>query len=264
MNEADVLFKVEHGYATITLNRPKRYNSILSKMYTDIRKHLESIENDDNVKFVVITGKGQYFTSGADVQESFSGEKRAENAKDGEGFNHFQAFIHYLIEFRKPLIAAVNGPAVGIGVTILPLCDTVFASTTATFMTPFSKIGIVPEACSSFTLARSIGSAKAGDMLLFNRTLSATEALNAGLVSQLFPAQTFHLEVEKKLSELADLPIKSLIYGKELMRNHDREILHKKHKEECERLEERFLSGDIMIQFQKIMQERMKKKRSKL
>jgi len=253
-----VLFEKLDKYAKITLNRPKRLNSMVQKMYLQISEHLQSTVDDESIKLVVITGVGKYFTGGADLTEMLSVEREAE-----PNFDHFKNFVKCLINFPKPILAVVNGPAVGVGVTMLPHCDVVYASSSATFTTPFSKIGISPEACSSHMFPAIMGIGKASEMLLFNKMMTAEEASAAGLVTQVFPPDRLHVEVDKRIKEMVDLPLKSLLYGKELMRSHHRAALLQKNDEECARLVQRFTSNDIVIQFAKFMREKQAKKQKK-
>lgn len=256
-----LLFQKKKGYANITLNRPHRYNSLTAKTYTGLRKLLESVVDDDDVKLVLIDAVGRYFTSGADLSEVFGGANSGGGGEELIDLSHFSNFVECLINFPKLIVVAVSGPAIGVGVTMLPLCDVVYASSQATFMTPFTKNAISPEACSSYTFPKCMGTAKASEVLLLNRTLTANEACTAGLVSHVFPHDTFRTEVEKRVSKFVELPMQSMIYSKQLVRSHDKEMLLAKNKEECERLKERFASHEIVEQFQKFMQQRAEKKK---
>jgi len=266
MESEDVLFEKKEHHAVITFNRPKKYNSVLASMYGTMTSYLKSAEDDDAIKYVAIKGNGKYFTAGADFVEAFVNPHPPSNEinNGSKKFSKFQKFVECLICFSKPLIAVVQGPAVGVGVTMLPHCDVIVASTKATFHTPFSSIGIVPEACSSVTFANIMGPSMASDMLLFNRKLTSNEAYECGLVSRLVPHESFDQTVEAMLDTFDELPIKSLVYGKELMKNHQRELLLKKNEEECTRLAERFRSGDVQKQAQKLLAAKMKAKNSKL
>jgi len=244
----------------ITLNRPNKFNSVLASMYGTMTSFLKSAEDDDAIKYVVIKSNGKYFTAGADFVEAFINPQTNGEQK----FSMFKNFVDCLISFSKPIVAVVQGPAVGVGVTMLPHCDVIIASSKATFHTPFSSIGIVPEACSSVTFANIMGSSLANEMLLFNRKLTSNEAYKCGLISRLVPHEHFNQEVEAMLDSFDQLPVKSLVYGKELMKSHQRELLMKKNEEECARMSERFQSGDVQKQAQKLITEKMKAKKSKL
>nr|CAB3240683.1 enoyl-CoA delta isomerase 2, mitochondrial [Phallusia mammillata] len=243
-------------YAIIRWNKPQRKNGLTLEMQAETSNHLKSIANDDNIKFVVITGTGEYFTSGADFISSAQSLNGTSEAELRSRTQHFRSLIETLIRFPKPIIAAVNGPSIGMGVTILPLCDVVYCSDNSTFMTPFSRLGLTAEGCSSYTFPKVMGYSKANDVLLFNRQLSAQEAYHAGLVAQVFPKQTFWTEVQKRIDDLVQYPINSYIYGKQLIRLNDMETLFAVNHRECERLIERYGSEEFVMQVMKFVQKR--------
>uniref|UniRef100_H2YAR8 Enoyl-CoA hydratase n=1 Tax=Ciona savignyi TaxID=51511 RepID=H2YAR8_CIOSA len=140
-----IIYEKLDGYAILRLARPERKNAFVQEMYGALSVYLKQAAHDDEVKVLVFTGTGEYFSSGADLIER-DNLPNAEAQKKKS--NYFREFVETMVKFPKPLIAAVNGPAIGIGVTCLPLCDVVYAAENATFMTPFTRIAIVPEACS--------------------------------------------------------------------------------------------------------------------
>ncbi|KAG8133281.1 putative Peroxisomal 32-trans-enoyl-CoA isomerase-like protein, partial [Naja naja] len=143
-----------------------------------------------------------------------------------------------------PLIAVVNGPAVGISVTLLGLFDIVYATDQATFHTPFSNLGQSPEGCSSYTFPKIMGLTKATEMLLFNKKLTAAEACSQGLVAEVFPDSTFQKE--------------TLAVSKQLIRNMEKEKLYEVNSQECECLMERWLSEECMQAVMSFMQKKSK------
>jgi len=241
-------------HAVIKLDRPKRKNALVASMFAGICSHLASFTKDDSIKLVVLTGTGEYFSSGADF--SGGGDKKQQQQGPEETIMNFKEFAVSLIKFPKPLIAAVNGPAIGVAVTCLALCDAVWASDNATFMTPFSQNGVTPECCSSYTFPKIMGYALASEVLLFNRTLNAQEALRSGLVGEVFPKDVFQSKVEERIQEYIDNPVKSLIYGKELIRGGEREHLLKVNDIEVDRLMERYASEDVINQMMKFIAKR--------
>lgn len=120
--------------------------------------------------------------------------------------------MYGFIDCKKPIIAMVNGGAVGAGATLLPFCDLVLASDKAFFLTPFAALGIVPEFCSSITFPQIMGLSMANNMLLFGHRLSADEALNCGLVSKLFASKVFTEECQKLVEAYANLPLEVFKY----------------------------------------------------
>ncbi|CAK8696192.1 unnamed protein product [Clavelina lepadiformis] len=262
-----VLLERHKGYAVIRLNRPERKNGIVQEMEIALSYYLDTLANDDTIKLVVITGTGEYYTSGADIIGSFGSDERSSEKNDVEKIRKrlepFKNLVNSFIRFPKPIIAAVNGPAIGMGVTTLPLCDVVYAAADSTFMTPFSKIAMIPEACSSYTFPIIMGYSMANEMLLFNRKITAEEAYRFGLISRIFPKETFMTEVEKKVEEFLDNPAKCLEFGKKLIRDRDREKLHKINEEEVEQLVERLQSEDTVTQAIKFLEERQRIKRER-
>ncbi|CBY35469.1 unnamed protein product, partial [Oikopleura dioica] len=175
------------------------------------------LDEDENVKFAVLTGEGKFYSAGNDIN-NFS---YIYGSEDGTEMSRkvIDNFVKAFIEFKKPLIAVCNGPAIGISATTLALCDAVWASDEAYFLTPFTKLAQGPEGCSSSTFPKIMGSALASEMLLFNKQMSAQEAKDCGLVSRLISSENFEEEVNSMLKEIADLPPQAMILGKSLVKN---------------------------------------------
>ncbi|KAM3840371.1 enoyl-CoA delta isomerase 2 isoform 2-T3 [Vipera latastei] len=229
----------------IMLNRPKKKNAISIKMYHEIMQALEEAAKDDS-SLTVLTGNGDYYCSGNDLSNfaQVSPGDMEESAKNSAAM--LKKFVQHFIDFPKPLIAVVNGPAVGISVTVLGLFDIVYATDRATFHTPFSNLGQSPEGCSSYTFPKIMGLTKATEMLLFNKKLTAAEACSLGLVTEVFPDSTFQKEVWARLKAYVNLPKKTLAVSKQLIRNMEKEKLYKANSLECECLIERWLSEECM------------------
>ncbi|RLW04480.1 hypothetical protein DV515_00005778 [Chloebia gouldiae] len=229
----------------IMFNRPDRKNAINHQMYREIIKALEEAGKNDST-IAVITGNGDCYSSGNDLS-NFTNVQPGEMekmAKDGAVL--LKDFVGHFIDFPKPLIAVVNGPAIGICVTVLALCDLVYASDRATFHSPFSQLGQSPEGCSSYLFPKIMGLAKASEMLLFNKKLTAAEACAQGLVTEVFPDRSFQKEVWARLEAYASLPKNSLAVSKQLLRSMEKEKLHAVNSRECEVLMERWLSDECV------------------
>ncbi|KRY99880.1 Enoyl-CoA delta isomerase 2, mitochondrial [Trichinella zimbabwensis] len=153
-------------------------------------------------------------------------------------------FVGTFIDHPKVLVAAVNGPAVGISVTILGLFDLVFASDNATFHTPFTSLGQSPEGCSSFTFPLLMGNTKAFEMLLFNRKITAQEAKRRNIVTEVFQQDTFNEQVNKRIEQLSALPPQGLLISKKVLRQWTRAELHDANAVECEVLVGRWQSDE--------------------
>ena len=163
-SEEDIVVTNKNGLLTLRLNRPKKYNAITSEMYLKISDTLESAAKDSEVKLALLTGTGSYYSAGNDLTafvkhaaEPVEAAKRAVKILD--------RFIGSYIDFPKPIVAAVNGPAIGITVTTLALMDIVWAAESSTFSTPFSATAQSPEGCSSLLFPAIMGASLANEMV---------------------------------------------------------------------------------------------------
>ncbi|XP_015710037.1 enoyl-CoA delta isomerase 2, mitochondrial isoform X1 [Coturnix japonica] len=240
-----LIVTTENKITKIMFNRPDKKNAISHKMYREIINALQEAAKND-CTFAVITGNGEYYTSGNDLN-NFSNIQPSEMKKAAkDGAELLKEFVGSFIDFPKPLVAVVNGPAIGISVTLLGLFDLVYASDKATFHTPFSQLGQSPEGCASYVFPKIMGAAKASEMLLFNKKLTAAEACALGLVNEVFPDSTFQKEVWARLKAYASLPKNSLALSKQLVRSTEKEKLHAVNSRECELLTERWLSDECL------------------
>ncbi|KAF7649557.1 hypothetical protein LDENG_00139510 [Lucifuga dentata] len=233
----------EDDITTIKMNRPNKKNAITTEMYTEIIAALDQAAKDSSV-ITVFTGAGDFYCSGNDLT-NFTKIPEAgveQMAKDAGVL--LRNYVKAYIDFPKPLVAMVNGPAVGISVTVLGLFDLVYATEKATFHTPFSQLGQSAEGCSSYTFPKIMGNAKASEMLLFNKKLTAFQACELGLVTEVFPDSSFQAEVWSRLKAYAKLPPNSLALSKQLIRSTEKERLHAVNAAEVERLVERWTSDE--------------------
>ncbi|XP_078724889.1 enoyl-CoA delta isomerase 2-like isoform X2 [Lampetra fluviatilis] len=189
---------------------------------------------------------GDYFCSGNDLSNFTNMPPGGIKQMALDAAEVLRRFVSSFIEFPKPLVAVVNGPAVGVAVTLLGLYDAVYATSRATFQTPFSQLGQSPEGCSSYIFPKLMGAAKATEMLLFNKRLTSQQACDLGLVTEVYPDNSFQREVWARLETLAKLPKKSLAFSKQLSRDAEREALHAANLRECQCLIERWQSEDCM------------------
>jgi len=252
----------EKGVLRVRLDRPSKKNSLTLEMYRQLIDLVNNSAKDPSVHYFVLTGTGDFFSSGNDLSNFTETLKKGGDinkmAKDAAEL--VREYIAAFIDFPKPMIALINGPSIGVSCTVLGLFDLIYASDRATFQTPFSQLGLNPEGCSSFTFPRRMGAALAAEVLLMNRQLSAEEAKRVGFITDVFPAASFEAECQKKIDYIARQPPKSQMYSKMLIRAPDKEALHKVNVEECKRLEERFVSEEAM----KAVMEFFKGKSSKM
>lgn len=268
--EPELVNTLEDGVRILRFNRPKRKNAINSKCLKSFKDALLEAGADPNTIITVITGTGDYFTSGNDLG-NFSGMMGGNSTSDVEkaetdaeklaeirkAVGTFEEFGEILIKFPKPIIAVVNGPAVGMGVTLLALVDVVYASDRATFHTPFVSTAQSPELCSSYLFPRIMGPGKAAEMLVFSKKITAAEAYQHGLVTEVFPDN--HLdEVWPRIREWAKLPPNSMANAKDLTKLHDREFLLKVNRLECDRLAPMFLKEEFIVALMNFFQRKSK------
>ncbi|CAL4060830.1 unnamed protein product [Meganyctiphanes norvegica] len=240
----NLLVSCEGGLRTITLNRPPKKNAITEEMYLEWIAALEEATADPGTVIVAITGAGDYYCSGNDLSNFMNIPEGGIQQKAVDSGVLLYKFVAAFIDFPKPLIAVVNGPAVGVSVTVMGLFDAVYSTDRATFNTPFSALGQSPEGCSSYTFPRIMGPGKASELLLFNKKVTAAQACELGLVTEVLPDASFQGEIWPRLQALAKLPVNSLVYSKALTRDLEKETLHKVNKMECDRLVERWASDD--------------------
>ena len=215
MPTQETLYNVANRVATITLNRPDKLNAWTALMESEVRSHMENAERDDDIRVIVLTGAGRGFCAGADmsrlsaVAEHGLDDRGREQVLHNEGNRRegvspdFQKRYSYFPAIGKPVIAAINGPAVGLGLVITLYCDLRLASESARFSTTFARRGLVAEYGMAWMLPRIIGTANALDLLFSARTVDSAEALRMGLVNRIFPQEAFLARVQEYAHDLA-------------------------------------------------------------
>jgi len=194
---------------------------------------------------------GDYFSSGNDLS-NFTRIKSPSEIPEmaATARKVLSEFVSAFIDHDKPLIALVNGPAIGVMVTTLGLYDLVLASDKATFVTPFASLGQSPEGCSSLVFPALMGPIKASEFLIFGRKLSAQEAMERNLVNSVIPHSTFRAESERRITEYSLLPPQSMRLSKRLIRDQNRDRLHQCNDQEVELLGERWQSEECLFAIQ--------------
>jgi enoyl-CoA hydratase/carnithine racemase len=187
----EIDYRVRDGVATITFDRPEKLNALTADMAFELLRLFDEIDEDDRVRAVIVTGRGRAFCAGADL--SLGGETFDYDSQDPEGAGVERRdgggmLTLRIFQLRKPIIAAINGPAVGVGVTMTLAMDVRLAAEDARFGFVFSRRGIVPEACSSWFLPRIVGIDRALEWCYRGDVFPAAEALEGGLVRSLHPA----------------------------------------------------------------------------
>jgi enoyl-CoA hydratase/carnithine racemase len=208
-----VLESLAGGVLRLTLNRPAQKNAFNSQQWGELRDALAEARASDSVRVVLLTGAGGAFSAGQDLSEM----AQSTTAPAGGGSHPFGMFMDELCAFDKPLVAAVNGVAVGIGLTILLHCDFVYVAEGARLRAPFVTLGVVPEAGSSFLLPLLIGWRGAQELLFGDGWLTAQRATELGLANRLCAPGELLAVAEEKAAALAALPPEALRHTKQLL-----------------------------------------------
>jgi len=206
---SDVISAVDTGRVrTLTIERPEALNAMNNDVFVGLRDSLDAAAADDSIAVVVVTGRGRAFCAGLDL---------AEAASQHSGADQFPSMLQVLAQFPKPLIAAVNGLGVGIGMTMLAHCDLALMADDAKLRTPFPQLGLAPEAGSSYTFGSVMGWQNAAYVLMSGRWFSAQECLDMGLAWKVCSPDALLGEAMTAAQELAANPIPSLVATKQLM-----------------------------------------------
>lgn len=207
-----ILIERDGGVMTLRINRPDKRNALTQAMYAGLADGLDAAAADPAVRVVVVTGSNGHFTAGNDL-----GDFLAEPPRD-DSERPVGRFLRTISQFPKPLIAAVEGVAVGVGTTMLLHCDLVYADETAKLQLAFVNLGLVPEAASSLLLPKMIGTARASELLMFGETFSAADAERYGIVNKVVPAGALTTFAAERAAALAAKPAGALRSTKQLIR----------------------------------------------
>ena len=208
---SDILVHTEAGVCTISFNRLARKNSITSDMYAAMADAMQAATSDAAIRVVVIQGDETIFSAGNDIGDFL------EKPPSGEDAPVFR-FLRNISACPKPVIAAVNGPAVGIGTTLLFHCDLVYAGDNAAFSMPFVNLGLCPDAASSLLVPQMFGYHRAAEALLLGEAFFAEAALEVGLVNKILPPTETNAFAQAQARKLAAKPLSALVETKRLMK----------------------------------------------
>jgi len=207
----DILNHIDQGVMTLTFNRVDKKNSITSAMYASLADALVQAQQNADVRVVLIQGHETIFSAGNDIADFLNNPPADQNAP-------VFRFLRNISTFPKPVLAAVAGPAVGIGTTLLFHCDLVYAGDNAAFSMPFVNLGLCPEAASSFLVPNMMGYHRAAEALLMGEPFMAEAALEVGLVNRVVPPTEVNAYAQTQALKLANKPLSSLIETKRLMK----------------------------------------------
>jgi enoyl-CoA hydratase/carnithine racemase len=214
----DILSHAEGGVLTVTLNRLERKNSITAAMYGAMADALATAEKDASIRVVLLQGHETVFSAGNDIGDFLN---KPPAGQDSPVFR----FLRGIATFPKPLLAAVCGPAVGVGTTMLLHCDLVYAGDNAAFSVPFVNLGLVPEAASSFLLPQMLGYHRGAEALMLGEPFMAEAALEVGLVNRVLPPTEANAYAQAQAKKLAAKPLSSLVETKRLMKKGQQQLV---------------------------------------
>ena len=207
----EILTHLDAGVLSLTINRLDRKNSITAAMYAAMADVLAAAENDAAVRVVVIQGHETIFSAGNDIGDFLN---KPPSTQDSPVFR----FLYGISAFSKPIVAAVCGPAVGIGTTLLLHCDLIYAGDNAAFSMPFVNLGLCPEAGSSLLVPQLMGYPRAAEALLLGEPFTVETALEIGLINRIVPPSEASALAHQQARKLAIKPLSSIIETKRLMK----------------------------------------------
>ena len=242
-------YKENDGVVEITIKRPEKKNSLTSHMYEELNACFSQASLDDSVVVVILKGQGDIFTAGNDINDFANTPK----VTDAESTNVIK-FIKSVANFKKPIIANVNGLAIGIGVTILMHCDFVYAAKSTTFLLPFVNLGLCPEAASSILIPLNSNALKAKEKLLLGKPFTADEALKMGIVTDIFDTDDQLIKRTKETADtLCQLPKMAVSTTKKLINQTFQDLINARIKLEGETLFSLLQSPDAKAAFAKFL-----------
>jgi enoyl-CoA hydratase/carnithine racemase len=213
-----VLIENNGGILTLRFNRPDKKNALTAVMYQTTADALTSAAVDPSVRVVLLTGTKDCFSSGNDLQDFLQNPPLDPNAPVAQ-------FMRAVATFPKPLVASVNGFAIGVGTTMLLHCDLVYAGASARFQLPFVNIGICPELASSYLLPRIMGNPRAAELVLLGEAFNAEKALAYGVINEVLPDAECEARALNRAQRLAAQPPESMRTAKMLLRRWDQQIV---------------------------------------
>jgi len=233
-----IIVSDEEATRTIVMRRPEKKNALTPEMFVAMSEAINSAQSDPTIRCLILTGRSGVFTAGDDVGEFL--EEATANRAAGKPRSAV-TFVQSLIKNKKPIIAAVDGTAVGVGVTMVLHCDYVLAGTTSSFLYPFTRYGLVPEGASSLLLPWMAGHHRAFALLVMGRPMDVEEAREAGFVNAVVPPGHAIVEAQKIAREICALPPEAVAISRNLLRLPAEEMLRRMDQEE------HILSGRLRV-----------------
>ncbi|HBA88184.1 MAG TPA: enoyl-CoA hydratase [Geobacter sp.] len=240
---------LSEGILTLTFNRPEKRNALNLAMYAALAAGIRKGDDDDVVRVIMLTGSDDCFTSGNDLSDFLAAPPTGLDSP-------VMQFLLALSQARKPIVAAVKGAAVGVGVTMLLHCELVYAGSGATFQMPFVDLGLCPEAGSTLLLPRLMGHQRAAELLLLGETFDAEKAREVGIVNAVYPDAYLLSAARAKALQLAAQPAAAVRLAKSLLKREYADRLQETIAEEGAQFVARLKSPEAAEALQAFMQRR--------
>ncbi|QIG92067.1 MULTISPECIES: enoyl-CoA hydratase-related protein [unclassified Bradyrhizobium] len=242
-----VIVNDEEMVRIITMRRPEKKNTLTQDMYLAMSDAIETAQRDPAIRCLILTGRSGVFTAGNDIGDYLQAATAThEIARPRNSVIFLQSLVHN----AKPIIAAVDGIAIGIGTTMVFHCDYVVASTTASFSSPFIQYGLVPEGATSLLVPSMVGHQRAFAMLVLGRAMSAADGREAGFVNQIVPPGHAVVEAKKVAREICALPAEAVAMSRKLLRLPTEDLV-RRIGEEDRKFGERMRSPEAIAAFQR-------------
>lgn len=246
---SEILSRQEGNILVLSFNRPEKMNALTRSMYAGLAKGLNEAAGDFGIRAVIITSESQHFTAGNDISDFMDNPPTSDSSEVSQ-------FLESLLNFPKPLIAAVKGNAVGVGTTMLLHCDVVVASPAAKFSMPFASLGLVPEAGSSFLFPQLVGYQRAARVFMTGESFDAPMAVEMGLATSIENDPLS--EAMKIAQQIADQPPQAIINTKALLKARSHDAVAAVMKAEFEIFAMALQSDEAMEAFMKFMSKKGK------
>jgi enoyl-CoA hydratase/carnithine racemase len=246
---SEILSRQEGNILVLSFNRPEKMNALTRSMYAGLAKGLNEAAGDFGIRAVIITSESQHFTAGNDISDFMDNPPTSDSSEVSQ-------FLESLLNFPKPLIAAVKGNAVGVGTTMLLHCDVVVVSPAAKFSMPFASLGLVPEAGSSFLFPQLVGYQRAARIFMTGESFDAPMAVEMGLATSI--ENDPMSEAMKIAQQIADQPPQAIINTKALLKARSHDAVAAVMKAEFEIFAMALQSDEAMEAFMKFMSKKGK------
>jgi enoyl-CoA hydratase/carnithine racemase len=249
-----IIVSDEESTRTIVMRRPEKKNALNDEMFRTMSEAINSAQSNPDIRCLILSGRSGVFTAGEDIGEFV---KEATAASEEAKRRDSIGFLRALVNNKKPIVAAVDGAAVGIGTTIVLHCDYVIAGTTSSFLSPFVQYGLVPEGASSLLLPLMAGHQRAFSMLVMGRPMSAADARDAGMVNVIVAPGHALIEAQKIAREICALPAEAVAISRKLLKLPTEDLLRRMGHED-HLFRERMTSPSVINAFRNFLSRKKK------